>query len=421
MIGRVLFLVLLVAKATFSQFSLDHFIGKAVENSPTLKELANLRSINRLQHKLNRAQNSAFQISLTGDYLFAPYFNNHGDLITTDPSPEAIGYDINLTDGGLYSAKINLERNILNGKLTGALEDQIRIQDENYQYSYDLEKHNLGKQVVDQYLNALQLQWLIDLSKENVSNLREQVKLTSGLVEKGYLKAQDYLLLKIEFNNQSIALDDATQQYQSSLFQLYALCGMPDTSVAAIEPVTLRMGSPKIQSGFTRKYQLDSLTTVNGQQLFETRYWPQVKLFFNTGLEAVELSQIRRKFGMNAGLNISLPLFDGNQKSLTRQQNLLARRTIQESRSYSERTIGIQRKNFQSRIQSLQKSIIGLTEQVNDYKKLIEITSRQLQQGNVSMIDYLTLLRNYVDLRKNKIGLEINFQLEISNLNYWSW
>lgn len=417
-IGLFLFLT---PQFVFSQYSLDYFIGKAVENSPTLKEYQNLRSINRLQGELNRAQNSAFQVSLTGDYLFAPYFHNGGRLVTTNPSPDAVGYDINLTDGGLYSAKINLERNILNGHLMGVLEKQNRIQDDNIQHSLRLEKHNLEKQVTDQYLTALQLFRLSYLSLETVSNLQKQMALSAGLVEKGYSRLQDYLLLKIELKNQSVILDDTRQQYQSSLYQLYALCGIRDTSVVAVDSVSLKSGAPIVRSDFIRRYTLDSLAAAAEQTLYETRYRPQLKLFFDAGLNAVELDRIERKFGMSAGLNVSIPLFDGGQKRLTRQQNRLALQTIRDSRLYSEKNVETQRRNFESRIQILQQNIRGMEEQVQDYQKLLNISSKQLRQGGISMIDYLTLQKNYVDLRRNTIILEINLQSEINNYNYWNW
>jgi hypothetical protein len=36
------------------------------------------------------------------------------------------------------------------------------------------------------------------------------------------------------------------------------------------------------------------------------------------------------------------------------------------------------------------------------------------------MIDYLSILRNFIDLRKNKIEKEIALQTEINNYNYWT-
>jgi hypothetical protein len=48
------------------------------------------------------------------------------------------------------------------------------------------------------------------------------------------------------------------------------------------------------------------------------------------------------------------------------------------------------------------------------------ISNKQLSVGDISMIEYLSILRNYIDLRKTKIEKEINLQLEINNFNYWN-
>ncbi len=420
-ISRVSFILLIFSKLAFAQQSLDYFIGKAKEHSPALNEYRNLLVINQVQNRLNRAQNSAYQVSLTGDYLFTPYFNNHGDLITSDPSPEAIGYEIALYDGGLYSLQLNVERNLFNGKLLNALDRQARIQSENYEYASVLEHHNLEKEVTEQYLNTLRTARLIRLSREIVINLEQQLTLTAEMMERGYIKAQDYLLLQIEVKNQTINLWDARQQYKSDILKLYELCGIQDTAIVDINPITLEQGSPKTASNFTQKYVLDSLATIAEQKVLDTKYQPQLKVYLNAGVNAIQLQNIQRKFGMSAGVNLLLPLFDGRQKKLTRQQNLLARQIISEYRRSSERNIALQREDLQSQIESLQKNIESLTKQIQDYNKLLEISANQLQQGNMSMIDYLTLLRNFTDLRISKIEVEINYQLEINKYNYWNW
>lgn len=414
-------LFILVAIPAFTQNSLQYFISKAEENSPALNEYRNQEASSQLLRKLNHAQNSAFQVSVTGNYLFTPYFNNHGDLITTDPSPQAVGYDVALFDGGLYSAQVNVERNLFNGKLMSALDRQVRIQSESYQYSFSLERHNLRKEVTAQYLNALQYLQMVQLGLQIVDNLQQQLSLTGEMVTKGYADRRDYLLLRVELKNQQMNFRDVETQYKSNLLQLYATCGIRDTSEVKINPVALEPGSPPPTSNFMRKYELDSLSAVTEQTLFETKYQPQLQAFFNTGLNAIQLQNIERKFGMSAGLNLSVTLFDGNQRSLTHQQNHLAQQTISKYRRYSEQTVALQRRNLQSQIQSFKQNLESLTEQVRDYDNVLDISARQLQQGNISMIDYLTLLRNSIDLKKGLIEAEINYQLAINNYNYWNW
>jgi outer membrane protein TolC len=421
MLRRIYFLLFAIYKLSLAQYSLDYFVGKAIENSPVLKEYHHLQTVNQFQQKLNRAENSAFQISLSGDYLFTPYFNNHGHLVTTNPSPQAIGYDINLFDGGLYSAQLNLERNIFNGGLLNIFDQQVRIQDEAICFESDLEKHNLVKQIADQYLTTYQFLLLTHLAQEVVTNLHQQVILTNTLVEKGYTKVQDYLLLKIELETRTVELNDTKEQYRSNLYQLYALCGMQDTMVADIDSISLVMNKVIPTSNFMQKFSLDSLALVNQQNLFETKYLPRLNVFFNTGLNAVELKNMQRKFGLSAGLSMSLPLFDGRQKHLTRQQSLIHQQTISAYRSFSEKNIARQREILVSRITSMQRNIYALNKQISDFQSLLQISEKQLQQGNISMIDHLTLLRNYMEIRKNKINMQINLQLEINNYNYWNW
>ena len=422
MIKKIPFIVILAANLLFAQYNLDYFINNAFNNSPVLKDYQNLGQINNLQFQLNEAQNSAIQVSLTANYLFAPYFNNNGKLLSTNPDPNAIGYDASITNGGLYSTQINLEKNIFNGGLINALKLQRATLNKSYENKTDEEKHALKKEVTDQYLSTLQNQLLLGLSNEIVNNLKDQLSITGNQVQNGYAKAQDYLLLKVEFTTQQINLNEARQNYKNSLMQLYALCGIKDTLVVKIDSVNLEQNEVRQgNSNFLTKFYLDSLSTAYQQNLFETKYQPQIGLFFNAGLNAVELDNIQRKFGISAGINFSLPLLDGGQKDITRQQSSIAEKTLGDYKGYLSQNIYIQRKNTDEKINTLKNSLSEMENQLKDYNNLINISRNQLQEGNMSMVDYLTLLRNYFDLEQKHITTLINYQMEINNYNYWNW
>ena len=418
---KTFFLILFTSKLVFSQYNLDYFLTKALENSPQIKNYNSLFLINNLQKELDKAQNSAFQVYVTGDYLFAPYFNNNGHLLSTNPDPNAIGYDVGITNGGLYSALINIDKNIFNKPLLDALNNQRTIQGKSYENQLNTEKHGLKKTVTDQYLNTLQNLELYKLSKEIDRNLENQIKITGDLVQKGIAKVQDYLLLKVETKSQEINLNQIWQNYKNGLFQLYSICGIRDTHIVMIDSINLELTLPLDSSNFLLQYYLDSLNTAAQQNIFETKYYPQIKLFFNTGLNAVEIDNIQRRFGFSAGINLSLPILDGNQKDITRQQSLIAEKIIGDFKDYTVKNIFTQKRDAENRINSLRKNLEDYKTQVVDYKKLLKISLEQLEKGNMSMIEYLTELRNYIDIQKNYISTEINFQLEISNYNYWNW
>lgn len=421
MIKQTLIFILIFSGVMAAQNSLEYYLDKGYKNAPTLAEYKNLQQINSLQSELNSAENSAFKVFLTADYLFAPYFNNNGKLLSTNPDPKAYGYDIGITNGGLYSALLNVEKNIFNGGVLNAYQNQNKIQSEQYSYNYDLEKHNLENQITDQYLTTFRSFMLLNLSKEIVSNLSKQLQITAEMVENGYEKAQNYLLLKISLQNEELSFNEAYQNYKNDLAQLNSICGIKDTSAVELTEVELELSSSKSTSDFYKKYELDSLALINQQTLFETKYQPQLKLFANTGLNAVEIDGIQRKIGMSAGLNFSLPIFDGGQKSLTRQQNQISQKTISDYKKYFEVNLEMAIENISSRIYSLRKNLNDMDGQISEYQKLMTISSEELRRGDISMIEYLTLLKNFIDLRKNKIEKETEYQMEINNYNYWNW
>ena len=419
---RMIFFLILTfcLSAVHAQNDLDYYLKKAEDNSASLNEIQNQYRINELQRELEEANNSAFQVSLTSNYLFSPYFNNNGDIITANPGPDAIGYDVGITNGGLYSALVNVEKNIFNGGITNAVETQINIQQKQNKYNYDLERRNLQKQITDQYLTAYKSLITFRLTKQILQNIDDQLKITGDLVAKGYEKTQNYLLLKIEYHSQQIALTENFQQYKNDLMQLNSLCGIKDTGTVFIDSVLITMHDAKAGFSFTEKYKLDSLATVSRQQMFETKYQPQVKLFFNTGLNAVELDGIQRKFGLSAGVDFQLPIFDGGQKDITRQQNEISLSSINNFRNNALTNIDNQKQNSASNIRLLRNNISSIDSLLDQYNELIKLSDKQLQTGDITMIEYLNILQNYITLKKTKIEKEVNLQMEINNYNYWN-
>ncbi len=413
--------LLLLSGISLPQNSLDYYLNQGINNAPTLSEYQNLKDINTIQSELNSAENSGLNVFLSADYLFAPYFNNNGKLISANPDPKAIGYDVGISNGGLYLAQLNVGKNILNGGLIDALQNQNNIQSEQYSYNYALGKHNLEKQITDQYIEAYKSLQLFYLSKESVSNLNEQLNIAADLIGQGFLTARDYLLMKIELENEEINKSESFQNYKNDLVHLNTLCGIKDTNTVYLDSLELQRSLTINNSGFFRKYELDSLSLITQQSVFETKYLPQLKLFFNTGLNAVELKGIERKFGLSAGLSFSLPIFDGGQKSLTRQQNLIYQKTIGDYSRYFSSNLELIIINTAAKLKTIKKNIEELDNQISEYKKVMTISTNDLNKGDISTIEFLTILKNFIDLKKSKIEKENEYQMEINNFNYWNW
>ncbi len=417
----IIFYSVLLSINLFAQNNLDYYIGKAIENNPSLIELINQIQINDLQKDLDFAQNSALQISLSSNYLFVPYFNNNNGIITTNPDPNAIGYDIGITNGGLYSTQLNINKNIFNGAVNEAIANQRTIQNESISNNIELLKREITKQVTYQYLQSYLFLKLYEMTNELTSYLKEQLIILGELVESGMAKQSEYLLLSIESENHNIAANEYYSQYKVNLILLNTLCGIKDSSVIVIDTVSLQIKEGFKVSELLKKFTLDSLALQNQQQIFETKYQPQVSLFFNTGLNAIELNNIQRKFGLSAGINFSLQIFDGNQRSITEQQNKIAIKTVQSYKENFSLQLFNQRNSDAARLRTLRNILDNLSKQIEKYNTLIKISERELQQGQLSMIEYLTILKNYIELKKNKINADVNYQIEMNNYNYWNY
>ncbi len=230
LLSIVIFIVLLF-NSLFAQNNLQYYLNSAYKNNPSIKESANTIRIKQLDKSLTRSEHSLPQVNLTANLLVAPYFNND-KLITPNPQPEAIGYDASITNGGLYSAQINVTKNLFNSGVVDAFNNQADVLIRSNEANIELLKHNLEKDVTDQYVNCWEAQELYSLEKSIVENLKPQLDITENLMVKGLVKQSDYLLLKVELSNQQLATDLALNSLKSNIYQLNTLAGIKDTSIS---------------------------------------------------------------------------------------------------------------------------------------------------------------------------------------------
>ncbi len=413
--------LLLISINILGQNNLDYYISSAKTNSGLLNDLRNQISISKLQNDLDFAQNSSYQLSLSSSILFTPYLNNSSGLITTNPDTKAIGYDIGLSNGGLYSAQINFGKNLFNSGVLDVYKKKNELTNTNLLNSIQLEEHNVVKTVTEQYLNCVRNYLLYKLLSEYLGNIQEQLNISGKLLENGFMKAQDYLLLKIEVSSNIAAVDESWQSYKNELLALNSLCGIQDTAGVILEEIKLQTTAPSGDSKFVSRFPVDSSLISASQELFETKYMPQISVVANAGLNAIELNNLQRRLGISAGLNFTMPLFDGNQKDITRQQSAISQKTISQSRDILLKNIFVQKQNGLEKIKSLEKMLKSEQKQIEEYNNVILLNQKELEKGSISMIEYLTLFKNYFELRKNEITTGINYQVEINNYNYWNW
>lgn len=405
------------------ELSLGFLLQQAKKNAPVLLEINNLQKIGELQNSIIIAQNKAFQVNATAEVLVAPYFDTNGRFIdiTTTPSPRAYGYDVGITNGGLYSAQLNVTRNLFNQMQIDNLLFQNKVLNNTLALStLDIE-HNLVKNITDAYIMAYQLQLQLDFTSKILIDLENRLKVIELLVKRAILMESDYLLLQLDIESKQLEFQQISNNLKTAINQLYSLSGTHVAETDSLSAPELTTANAPITNFYEKKFQNDSLQAEADLRVFENRYKPQVSLYGNTGLNAVELTNIDRRIGLSAGVRLTVPIYDGNQRKYNAQQNELKKETLEFYRDNAQVQLENNIKSIERQISTLDVNMNLMDEQLKKQRNLLEIYKGKLVQGQVSIIDYLNVVQTYKLNVQTKLQMKTNRWLLQSQYNFINW
>lgn len=402
---------------------LDYFIENAQKNAPSLLESGNLLEIGKLQNELIIAQNSAFLINATSEVLVAPYFNSNGRAIavTTMPSSNAFGYDVGITNGGLYSSQINITKNLFNQSVLNNLLFQNKISNNSLLLSSEEFTHNLIKNISEAYIVAFQLQLQENFNSELLIDLETRLKVVELLVRKGILMESDYLLLQLDIEGKKLELQQLESDFNLAINQLYTLSGLPLEEVDELTPPNFEQLKSPLKKFYEKRFTNDSLQLEVDREIFENQYKPRVSVYANAGLNAVEFNNIEHKIGASAGLRLTIPIYDGHQQKLNSLQSQLKQDNLNFYMQNSEVQLANNLKNLEQQMDALKANRISLENQLKKQQNILEIYKGKLVQGQISIVDYLNVVQSYKQNVYAKLQMQTNNWLLQSQYNYINW
>lgn len=418
-----IFLLLSIVSANSQEKSLDYFLAKAEENAVALKENINLLKIGELQNSLITAQNEGFKVDVSSEVLFAPFFNSNGKAIdiTTNPSANAYGYDVGITNGGLYSAQINVTKSLFNKAATDNLLFENKLKNNAISLSSQDILHILKKNVIDAYILAYQYQLQEKFTKVLKTDLEKRLEVIELLVKRGILMESDYLLMKLDIDSKNSELQQIQSNLNNANTQLYNLCGITVEPYQNLEIPLIQTTEKQDTFFFEKTFENDSLQIIASKKVFENQYKPKITLYGNSGLNAVEASNIPHNFGLSAGARLIIPIYDGHQK----KYNALQSELKQENLDFYKENEKIRRKNnlknLENQMASLKETMKLNDAQIKQQEHILEIYKGKMVQGQASVIDYLNLLQNYKLTSYTKLQIQTNLWLLYNNYNYLNW
>ncbi|MEP7321776.1 MAG: TolC family protein [Saprospiraceae bacterium] len=420
-----LFIFLLFHPDALSQQerSLDFFLQMAYEHSPILNEIFNQQKINNLKNDLTFAQYKKPYVEVTGDFLFAPYFLHNKNIVSVTPNPDenAFGYDHDISNGGLYALLLNASIPLFKTGTINTINFQNFVQNQTLQHQIGVEKHDLDKSVTDQYILTYQIQQLLQNLQTISTSISERKKLVEALVQTAILPQSEFQLLDIEL---SIRNNEYLQQrvvLSDALMTLNNLCGILDTSLYELTLPEIKLNSLNNSFSFLEKYRLDSLSILSDQEIFNLKYKPQLDAFGNSGINTASAIKIPHSIGFSAGVHLSIPLYDGEQRKIVYQQNKLL---LDNLKAYKNQT-WIQKQNslayLTKQIELTRLSLAGFNDQLKKQEALLETLKNKVIHGQGSVTDYRLALQDYLSTNQNIIQTQSNLWLLINQYNYVNW
>lgn len=420
--GILLFLTLFIFVPFLRGQSLLHqYIDSARINNPQMIQMRKQIGILELGKKSIKAIYKAPKGYLSSEVDLTPYFNNNGNIISTNPSPNAYGYDVAISNGGLYSALMNVDVPVFVKKTTNnALNWQevqinaLKIRLKNFGFA-------LKQQVANLYYNALSAQLSYRTQLESVRLMNHEVNVLKILTQKGLYKIVDFELLKTSLASDSIKLKNLAVSYRLQLMQLKSFCGINDSTRDVLEMKNLMLSTAKPKtSAFLLPYKNDSLSAIAENRLFNNRYEPSVTFFSNAGLNASAIPGIQHYLGLGVGLRLTYTLFDGKQKQVNKEQSLIRMNQSSQLKKLKAKDIRLKRNELLKAISEAKKNLQQQEKLKNEYHNLIALYKAEVQKGQVSITAFLMALRNYNNMKLSYGLQQISLNKLINQYNYWN-
>lgn len=393
----------------FSQSrDLNFYLQNGIANSPLLKDYSNLQQQNRIDSMLVLVQKK-ISVSVDGLVQIAPVING-------------IGYEEQISNRGQYAAVVGANQPIFQSKMVNGQLNSVHIQSQMISANQKISQRELEKAITDQYLTSYHSISEMQFQQQTISSLQNQEKILKELVNSGIYLETDYLTLQLQIQTEKINLKQMQDDYRSNLFALNALCGIADTTTLQIEkPDLVWKGASTNANPNLLLYSLDSFSIEASKDLLHFNYVPKVNLHGDAGYMAIPADFSVKKFGFSAGVSLAWNIYDGSKKNLQMQQFSVQQSTYSFYKSNYSLRLSMQLADLDKKLQSSNEIISQWQNQIKDMNKLLSMRRDQMESGQLSMIDYLLLIRSYRDLQKNLNDAEMKQQQIISEHNYLLW
>jgi outer membrane protein TolC len=405
----ILFCLSLLSPLVAQQKDLSFYIDQAINSSPLLKDYK-YKTLSNAQDSLLVKAVRKPQVTAAGQILIAPYNDN-------------FGYDEAISNGQNYIAVAGVTQTMFNRNHMLNSFENLNLQNKTISNDAKLTEQELKKNITDKYITAFIAYSEFLAGKEVLALLREEDELLKLLAEKGIYKQSEYLSFLIEEQTQETSILQQQIDYKQDLYELNVLCGISDTVTYILsDPDIKQFKAASIEnSPVYQQFKVDSLMILNSQQAVKLNYGPAVSWFADAGVSSTELLKTYKHFGFSFGVNFTMPIYDGKQRDKEINKLKIKDESRKSYQDFFKNQYSAKRLQIAQKIQSYDQLEISLRKQLGNINTLIEMNKLQLNNGELSISDYLLTIKNYIETKHQLNLMQLEKSQMINELNYISF
>jgi outer membrane protein TolC len=403
------FILVLFSLKSFSQEKdLRFYIEKAQTNSPLLKDLSNQIKSNSIDSLLNKA---TYKTQILGNLNanYAPIINGYG-------------YDSAITNGQSVAGLVGVNQKIIGKSIIKSQAESFQLLKESLVLNKKIASKDVNKLIIAQYITAAGSAEQIEYNQKITALLKDEAVILKKLTQNSIYKQTDYLVFLSTIKQQELQVLQLKQQYQNDLGMLNYLSGETDTTFVKLKKpdIALKTIQSDTKNVFVKQFEVDSLKIINQNKLIDNAYKPSLSLLGDAGYFSSLTYQAPKNLGFSVGLGLSIPIYDGNQKSLQHQKNETALVTnlaykANFNKQYQQQLLMLHQKLKQAAAIENQ-----LQSQLQIVDALIEANKKLLLTGDAQITDFVIAISNVITINNSISQNKINTLQLINEINYWS-
>jgi outer membrane protein TolC len=402
------FLLVFVTLTHAQKINLDFYLNKALQNSPLLKDYQGQIVKNRIDSMRIRAVLRP-QVTAISNNSYAPIINGWG-------------FDEAITNGANVSALLNVSKEVTGRYNRQNRYEALNLLNQSVLNEGKISEQDLRKSIITQYITAYGEWQQYNFNTELVNILNKEEKILKELAEKGVYKQTDYLSFMINLQQQEMTATQLKIQYRSDFAILNYLCGIEDTTFVELPDPELKVESFSDFNNtvFYRQFFIDSLKLRNAEKQIGFGYKPKISLMADGGYYSSLAFNPGKNFGIDAGVSITIPIFDGRQRKMQYDRIAIDEQTRKNYLDHFNVQYRQQLNRLIQQLDACQKLSDQISNQIAYTHALMQADHKLLENGDLRIDEYIMSIGAYLNANYMMIENNISKYFIANEINYWN-